>query len=188
KAPCSVSSEHAAASAQSTLNVSAKHLAASEAPWSVSSISVPARLDNERIDVNGERPLVGESREQIDGTLVGAADDRVKLLSRDGQVRVRDWNVVSGSHLEHAIVNFFVRLGAAELRRLRDRVGEAIVLRVRHPDAPGPIRENRHNRQAEGSFDHAQWIWCSMRSQRVRVKKCANTETRPFNVAPAPSS
>ena len=76
---------------------------------------------------------------------------------------------------------------AAELRRVAHRVLQAVVRRERVEQVPGRVGQQRHDRQFQDRADH-QRVWWNIRSQRVRVKKWANTETSPLTVAPALSS
>ena len=74
----------------------------------------------------------------------------------------------------------------AEQRRLLHRILELVVRDVRASDAPRGVGDERDDGQLEDEL--YQRIWCSMRSQRVRVKKCTNTDPSPFSVSPVLSS
>ena len=72
------------------------------------------------------------------------------------------------------------------LEDVLDGVGELVVRDVRAPHAPRGVGDERNDDQLEDQLD--QRIWCSMRSQRVRVKKWTNTDPIPFSASPVLSS
>ena len=105
---------------------------------------------------------------------------------------IATWSAVTGTsycrrQLDHLVAQRLLAQVGAVLRGVLDRVLELVVRVVGAEQVPRRIGHERHDRQFQQRADH-QRVWWNIRSQRVRVKKCANTDTRPLTVAPALSS
>jgi len=136
--------------------------------------------------VNRELPRILEAREQFQLAAVGRIDLRVvSFVVLNRQLALVERDVVLRRQLQDARAQLVVGAFATILRELLDGVLESIMRQVRRADTLGRVGDRRRDEQLD---DQLQWIWCSIRSQRVRVKKWANTEMSPLIVAPVPSS